>query len=532
MKPLAALANSLWIASGLRSSRRFTRALHAPAAAQARWLTARIARDAGTEFGRQHDFATLSTPADFAQRVPLSDAGDVARWIPRIQRGEQDLLTADRVTHLAPTSGSTGARKLVPFTASLRASFAAAVSPWMVDLARARPPLLGGPAYWSVSPLTETDHDADATHAVPTGFADDADYLGGWAAALVRQALAVPAAVRHVRDEQAFFALTLLALLRQRELRLVSVWHPSFLQLLVEAAAPHWDALLEAIAVGTAPWLDAIPPAHRDAWRATPDRTRASELRRIGAHDWPRWWPALQVVSCWGDQAAAPGCAALAAALPQVLVQSKGLLATEAVVTVPAHGAYPLAVTSHFFEFLDARGDIRLAHELERGAAYEVIVTNGGGLWRYRLGDLVACTGHLGATPSLRFLGRTGNTSDLRGEKLSEPFVAECLRALWQDGGAPALAELHAVAGDVTARYELHVPHAVHAGAARRLDALLRANPHYDLARRLGQLAPVQVLVTPSIGAAASGVRLGDRKPRTLVPQARDSRHTLEVAHG
>lgn len=535
MTPVAMLANGLWIASGLPSARRFRRALHAPADAQAAWLHERLTRDAKTEFGQAHDFAGITSPAEFARRVPLSDATDLVPWIPRIQRGEHALLTADRVTHLAPTSGSTGARKLVPFTAALQASFSAAVNPWMHDLVRARPRLVGGSAYWSVSPLESAGHDGRDANAVPAGFADDAEYLGGWATPLVRRALAVPSSVRHARHEDDFRALTLLALLRASRLRLISVWHPSFLQLLVESAAPVWDALLDAIASGATPWIEAIPLQHRGEWRAAPDRARADALRRIGPQDWPRWWPALQVVSCWGDQAATAGHAALAAQLPHVLVQAKGLLATEAVVTVPVHGAYPLAVTSHFFEFLDERGDVRLAHQLERGAAYEVVVTNGAGLWRYRLGDMVACTGHLGATPSLRFLGRAGNTSDLRGEKLAEPFVAECLRMLGHAGPAPVHAELHAVDGMSQAWYELHGA-AVDDTAAARLDALLRANPHYDLARRLGQLSAVRAIAAPprdlQAQARDANVRLGDLKPRTLVPPAREARRTVESTHG
>jgi hypothetical protein len=46
---------------------------------------------------------------------------------------------------------------------------------------------------------------------------------------------------------------------------------------------------------------------------------------------------------------------------PRCRVQSKGLLATEAVVTIPWRGRYPLAVTSHFFEFLSDEGDVLMA---------------------------------------------------------------------------------------------------------------------------------------------------------------------------
>lgn len=535
MSVAATLANHIWLASSRAAGVRFRDALAAPELAQQSWLQRQLTRDASSVFGRSHDFATMRDYRDFAGRVPVCRYADLAPYISRIQRGEPDVLCGSPVTHLAPTSGSSGARKLIPFTSALQRSFDAAVAPWMIDLARLRPSLRGGPAYWSISPMSDTSHDVDAASddarsVVPIGFADDAEYLGGAKAWLIRQVLAVPSSVRHVRDESTFWALTLLALLRRRDLRVISVWHPSFLELLVGHASAHWSALLDAVASGDTPWVTALPLAARAAWRAKPDRARAAELRRIGADDWPRWWPSLQVVSCWGEQAAASGWHRLAARLPQCLVQPKGLLATEAVVTVPVRGALPLAVTSHFFEFRAlATGEIVRAHEVERGAQYEVIVTNGAGLWRYSLGDVVECTDFLRATPSLRFLGRIDHVSDLRGEKLSEPFVAECLRALWVDGEVPAMAALRAVDDHTVGGYELLLSDDVRtdtaAGFAARLDDALHANPHYALARRLGQLAAVRAVpVPPEFAqqavrreAESRGGRLGDVKPRTLI---------------
>lgn len=531
MNARAAIANTLWLAGSLRASRRLTRALAAPADAQRVWLRDQLTRHATSAYGRAHDFGAITDYSEFARRVPLTDYADVDPWIQRIRRGERDVLGCGRVTHLAPTSGSTGARKLIPFTATLQAGFSAAVNAWLADLVRLRPALVGGPAYWSISPLADQDASGDARSVVPIGFADDADYLGGVRAWLVRHALAVPSSVRHVHDESAFWRLTLLGLLRQRELRFISVWHPSFLELIIATAESSWHELVDAVASGECPWLEAVPPASRAVWRTGPDPSRAADLRKLGPDDWPRWWPRLQVISCWGEQAAEAGRARLRRRLLHVLVQAKGLLATEAVVTVPIGGQYPLALTSHFFEFLDEAGGIRLAHELVRDERYEVVVTNGGGLWRYRLGDVVECTGHLRAAPTLRFLGRAGNVSDLRGEKLSEPFVAEALRGLWRGAAPPAYAVLRAWEESERAGYELVVSTETLAGSVAefegRLEAVLRTNPHYALARRLGQLERLRVVpVAPELARdelRARRERLGDAKPRTLV-KANDTR--------
>ena len=54
-----------------------------------------------------------------------------------------------------------------------------------------------------------------------------------------------------------------------------------------------------------------------------------------------------------------------------------------------------------------------------------------------------------------------------------------------------------------------------------RLDAALGANPHYALARRLGQLAPASVVrVSDDVrleSLRAHAGRIGDAKPRVLL---------------
>ena len=519
----ATIANTLWWARGQQSARRFARALRNPREAQWRWLAQALAANRDCEYGQRYDFGSIRTANDFARRVPMVTHDTLTGDIARIQQGERAVLTTAPVTHLAPTSGSTGPRKLVPFTVSLQHGFSDAVNVWWTDLVRQRPSLLGGPGYWSVSPLEAPEPPVQAGH-VRVGFADDADYLGGTMAWLVRQALAVPSSVRHAPHMDAFWGLTLTALLRRRGLRMLSVWHPSFIELLREQAERLWAPLLDAIATGRpAEWEYALPSQAQLGWSVTPNPARAAELRRVGVHRFDQWWPQLAVVSAWGDQAATSGFTQLQKSLehtaPGVLVQPKGLLATEGVITVPYAGTYPVAATSHWFEFLDDASDVRALHELVRGEHYEVVLTNGGGLWRYRLGDMVECTGTLAATPTLRFLGRAGRNSDLRGEKLSEVFVAEVLRSLWQ-GGAMPYAVLAAYDSGEGVGYELRTTAGAVDSLAERCERALCANPHYALARRLGQLQPVRVVSVPHgegvRALAAHRGRLGDAKPSVL----------------
>src|SRR5947209_1573961 len=167
----ATIVNTLWTASNVPAYLRFRQALREPHLAQHRKLRELITQNANTAFGKAHRFDEIRSYEDFIRRVPLSDYGALEPAINRIRHGEQNVLTHEPVTHLIPTSGSTGARKLIPFTAGLQCEFNAALGPWLVDLVRQLPELIGGPAYWSITPVLN-EHTIESS-AVPIGFATD-----------------------------------------------------------------------------------------------------------------------------------------------------------------------------------------------------------------------------------------------------------------------------------------------------------------------------------------------------------------------
>jgi len=520
---IAAAANLAWFASQAGAARHFRWQLRDPAATQARRLQELLQRHATSAFGRQHGFAGIRSAAEFAARVPLSTYEELEPWIDRIRQGEAAVLTADAVTHLVPTSGSSRACKLIPFTAGLQREFDAAIGPWIADLYGRHPRALLGPSYWSISPALQ---DWSSTPSrVPIGFEDDTRYLGGLRRQLVAATLATPPALRLAGDLESFMLATLVCLLRTRNLRLISVWHPSFLLLLLDALPRHWTSVLEILHTGRWPASLALPPALHSALRLKAEPACARELERLGPDEPRGLWPHLAVISCWTDAHAALGAAAVAKRFPGVALQSKGLLATEAFISLPFAGAHPLAIGSHYFEFIAADGSLQAAHELQLHEIYEVVVSTGGGLWRYRLGDRVQVDGFVARTPSLRFVGRAGAVSDLFGEKLSEEFVTTVLQTLPDPAAEPArfamlVPDSDGRSGGYTLYWEGAAP-----PAASALEARLLANPHYAWCRQLGQLRAAQVQVVARDATAAylrhrarGGAKLGDIKPPALAP--------------
>ncbi|HEY4415603.1 MAG TPA: GH3 auxin-responsive promoter family protein [Verrucomicrobiae bacterium] len=518
----ATIANSLWLASNIPALVRFQRALRCPAETQLQLLRALLSRNANCAHGQAHGFSQIKNYQEFAARVPLNDYEALQPWMERVRHGAQRELTSEAVTQLIPTSGSSAARKLIPFTASLQREFDSAIGPWIADIYRQHPDVMLGPAYWSISPaVTIKDRE---TSVVPIGFEDDSAYLGGVKKRLVNAVMAVPAELRLVSDMEQFRYLTLLCLLRQKDLRLISIWHPSYLSLLLDALPAFFENLLDDIRTGQCRYADVLPANVLRALKLRPLPFRAKELKDVNPNHYEAIWPRLKMISCWGDANAAYGLAELQRRFPGVRIQPKGLIATEAIVTIPFCGRHPLAIGSHFFEFIDEQNSICLAHELQKDKIYEVVVTNGAGLWRYRLKDLVQVTDFIGQTPSLCFLGRSENVSDRFGEKLSEVFVTQAIQFATSGLSLPPRFTLLAPDEDgLGCRYILYLEGEIQPGLVLRLEAALLENPHYAWCRKLGQLQPANVFQIGSnaykifvADQLAHGKKLGEIKPCSL----------------
>lgn len=522
------LANSIWQMMSRPGARRFAHAVNHPRKVQERILHATIRRNAKTAFGAQHEFGSIRTVQDFCDRVPVRTYDAIEPWISRIAAGERGVLTREPVRRLIPTSGSSAARKLIPWTRSLQRQFNSAIGPWIDDLFDRDPEMKRGPAYWSISPaVPEKQHTENSgSSAIPIGFDEDSAYLGGLLKPLVDATFAVPGTVRHIQDAEAFQYATVLYLLRARQLRLISIWHPSFFTILLVALRDHWDGLLADLARGgcSLPGAEDEPILRAIARECRPMPARAHELAGVDPSEVSTIWPHIRMISCWTDARAVDAASTLAQRVPNVVIQPKGLLATEAFVTVPYAGERPIAICSHFFEFLDEAGRSHGAHELEQGGTYSVIVTTGGGLYRYNLGDRVEVTGRIKATPTLRFLGRDDRCSDYRGEKLTDAFVQTVIDRLFHHAPCPNFAMLAPDEREGEFGYTLYLEaHYVPLNAADRLDELLCENPHYAYSRRLGQIAPAR-LYRIETGANRdylnalrhSGRQLGDIKPVAL----------------
>ena len=461
-------------------------------AAQREYLAELLRRNGGTVYGKKHGFADIRSYEEYAAKVPLTVYEDYEPYISDIAEGAENVLTAEKVLLFEPTSGSSGGKKLIPYTGTLKAEFQRGIKPWLYDIYKNVPGVTAGKSYWSITPVTAGKTCTKA--GIPIGFEEDSAYFGRFVQKLVNGVFAVDGSVKFPESMEAFWHETARQMLTCGSLTLISVWNPTFLTILCGHIRGDFERLKNEL------------PA-----------VRAEEVYRGLCDDrFDRVFPELRIISCWADGSASADAEELRKLFPSVYMQPKGLLATEYFASFPLVGEEGgrLCVNSHFFEFRSAGGDIVTADSLERGE-YELIVTTGGGLYRYMTGDIVEVSEtYPDAPPRIRFLRRSGISSDLCGEKLTDDFVRGVCEKLGISGRFCLLAPegkgytLYTSDGAVT---------------DESLDSALRESYHYNYCRELGQLEAARVVKVPETSRekylqrlADDGMRLGGIKPAYL----------------
>jgi hypothetical protein len=548
------LANLLWFLYSSAMSRRWKCAARDVAGAQASVLQRILSTNAGSEFGREYHFSSLTSTEMYQRVVPLHSYEELQPYIERIAESHPQVLTSQRVLQFGLTSGSTQASKLIPYTKALVSEFQEGIDPWVHYLFRRFPRILFGKTYWSVTPVGERK--SHTTGGIAIGFDDEQQYFSPLTRWVLNSIMAGSSQLAQLNDMEVFRYVTLRLLLQERLLCWASVWNPSFLTLLLDPLSQWLPQLSKDIRDGTLAVASEIeaPLPESILRRCTRNPSRARELERLGA----AWqgkaateadsagrtlyeaiWPNLRLISCWAHGNAALALPRLQACFPHAAIQPKGLLATEAFISFPFKGDLSaLSLLSHFYEFeeaTEAAPVIRLAHELQVGRRYSVIVTTGGGLYRYRLNDLIEVADFYHQCPLIRFVGRQSKVVDICGEKLNEDFVRATVTKLLAKRALGAAFWMMAPECPPDARpfYTLFIQFdagiAINEGqlhtSAQEIDEALQESYHYEYSRRLGQLDSCRLfLIAPQSDGyhtylticADSGQRLGDIKPTAL----------------
>ncbi len=499
LRPLARLAGL----HAARQANRFLRAHDRTPDVQQHLLTELLAAHQDTAFGREHAFARIRTPADFASAVPVRTYEQLRPWLDRVHAGESTALLpqGENVLMFSMTSGTTGQPKFIPVTRRFLAAMRMGFNVFGIRL------LNDHPQAWlrGIAQLTSSMRECDSPTGIPCGAITG--LLAATQKRIVRRMYVVPREVADLGDplDKAYTALRLAA---ERDVALFTTANPSTPLRLIEVGRRHVERLARDLRDGTV-----RPPNGSDAEKLLHHRRRPAPavarkiedgLRADGTL-YPRHLWTDYVLSNWTGGTLGLYLPRLREVFGDAPIRDIGLIASEGRFSIPLADGTPAGIAeilSNYLEFLPA--DQREspnpttlgAHEVETGGEYFLVVTNWAGLWRYNLDDRVRVTGFRGRTPLIEFLSRGVHTANLTGEKLTEHQVVEALRLAGIDAGVTVERFVMQPCFSDAPGYELHVedvPAPVLQPLALAADRrLCELNIEYAAKRHSDRLAPVR----------------------------------------
>ena len=403
-----------------------------------------LRRNQNTELGKKWGFASIHSIQDYQDRIPFTSYDDYVEYVDRIAKtGEQNLVTADKVTFLATTSGTTGVMKRIPvnrrsFMPVLRST--SCIYNIILDEMKKRGVTRGRGLITLESGCTFTES------GIRQGFISSFVMSSG--DLVVTRLSVIPPELSGYGEEVDMKYVKARYALADRDMAFIISAFMSSLVDLTRYIADSKDLLIRDIEQGVIDPSVKMPPELRAELEAklSPDPKRAAELREALDFSQPkgvlrRAWPRLCVLVAIGSGELEPFtrkmrsfCGEEVAVCHKLYASSEATFGT---VIRAEDDQYLLLPDSGFFEFIpmgepfDEKKDRPLLpYELEVGKHYEVVVTNLAGLYRYRIKDVVLVSGFLNQSPLLRFAYRHSQVINITGLKLTSEHLVSTMRAL------------------------------------------------------------------------------------------------------
>jgi hypothetical protein len=488
--------------------RRFKSDSRRAGAIQRRALMRKIARNADSDFGREHGFNHIRTVADFRRHLPIRTYEDFHPYMLRVHNGDVTALFAPgtHVLMFAMTSGTTGEPKRLPITKELFREYRSGWLIWGAGAYGDHRDLLGK----KTLQLTSDWQLFRAPCGAPCG------QISGLAATtrpkVVQRMFLPPPVASRIHDPAAKHYAALRFALESRDLGMIITANPSTLVEFARRAGYQSESLLRDIHDGTLS-CD-VPDDVRTAlaWRiARRNPARARELERLSNRHGvllPKHaWPDLSVIAVWTGGSIGVFLPQLTEFYGPTAIRDHGLSASEGRMTIPLADGTPAGLLDFYhsyFEFIpveereSASPTVLEGHELQEGRDYFIILTTSGGLYRYDIHDIVRCVGFEGQAPVIEFLNKGKSFSNLTGEKISEHQVIRAVEKSFRELNLPI--EVFTLAPVIAPQphYVLLIERGVHRGWAAELADSVHANlkqlnEEYAAKCLDGRLFPVQV---------------------------------------
>jgi hypothetical protein len=441
---MANLLISLIAAYAAQAKARFIKKTLQVEAVQERFLQELLQAHQATALGRQWRLEEIKTVDQFRDRIPVLPYSSYEPYTDRIAQGEANVLTADRVTYINLTSGSTGKKKQVPVTQQFRRTLQradVAAMGFMFEGLQRRQLKLGKSLLTNSVILQGHTSGGIEYGPVSVGSIRKGRLLFG-------KFLAQPYAALQIADTLARHYVCLLFALRDPQMRGITANFPMLLLRTCGYLEQYAEPLIEDLQRGAiAPWLKLEPHIRTQLERQwTPAPKRAAELRVILRAE-GKLTPKLAWAELSYTVTARGGTSNFYFdRFSEYLgdTPSFGAVYGSAEATF---GVYPdfdqdgsiLAIESGFYEFLPLdqwqaeHPQTLLPCEVKVGERYRILLTSYSGFYRYDIGDVVEVVGFFEQAPLIVFRHRQGGLLSSTTEKTTEFHATQTMQALQQE---------------------------------------------------------------------------------------------------
>ena len=439
MNMVTKIINLSMIAAGRMMKDKFDKITLDPKKINEKILLEIINSSKESEFGQKYDFSNINSINLYQKKVPLSKYSDYKNYIERMINGEENILVSNKVEFFGRTSGTTGSQKYIPFTKKGRGI----VAPYMVLLTQrvAYESLKEKWCYEKGLSLMDMRVSSKTESGVPISSGTS----GGMRSIkrLIPYMWTSPIEVMEIKDKETSMYLHLLFALAYKNLMYINATFISSILDLFRLLEENYDDLLNDLENGTISKKIKLDDNVRETLNSylKENKDRAREIReefKIGTQGIvKRIWPNLYYIGSVSGASFSIYDNAVRFYIEDIPIYSNVYAATEGCIGINMNidkYSYIAIPDTAFLEFIPVENSnesqplTKLIDELEVNHAYEVVISNFSGLYRYRIGDVIKVVGYYNQSPEIVFLYRKNQLLNMVSEKTSEDHVIQAIK--------------------------------------------------------------------------------------------------------
>ena len=403
-----------------------------------------------TEYGKKYDFANIHSFEEYKAKVPLSTYDDYYPYINRMIKNKEDnLITSYKVLQYADTSGSLGVQKRIPITdkiVNIHKKYSFSRSKAIADKFYKKRYGKPCPHEFGLNTVEceNTVAEDGKIHSSATGC------VARRYRRLFKFFLTSPDPVHFpIGGMNMNYMKARFALEKDELCFMLSAFMTNLVDIM-NFIKENWQILVDDIEKGTINDDMCEEKSKKVMMKyVKPRPKRAAYLRKVFEEGFdtpiiPRLWPKFS----W---ACAIGNGSFSAYLKKYKKYAGEDVGIDYFVYAASEGMFAVAIEmdkpefcmltdSSFFEFRDANADdddnnTITMDKLEIGKDYEVIITNLGGFYRYKIKDVIRVLGFYNHLPLITFAYRKGQLANVAGEKTTEEHLNEAVAKLGKELG-------------------------------------------------------------------------------------------------